>query len=217
MKQAGLASIESAIAELKAGRPVVVVDDEGRENEGDFIMAAEHADPAWLGFIIRYSSGIVCVAMEPARADALGLPPMVATNTDPRKTAYTVTVDAADGITTGVSGADRAHTINLLANPSSQPSHFNRPGHILPLRAREQGVLERPGHTEATVDLCRIAGCEPVGLLAEVMTDEGEMMRLPQLVFFALQHGLKVISIADLIAYRLRVEANEIGGVERAS
>ncbi|MBV7392652.1 3,4-dihydroxy-2-butanone-4-phosphate synthase [Mameliella sediminis] len=213
MSQPGLSPIEEALDEIRAGRPVIVVDDADRENEGDFIMAAEHAGADWLGFVIRYSSGIVCAAMGADRADALELPPMVDTNTDPRQTAYTVTVDAAHGVTTGVSGADRAHTIRLLADPATQPDALSRPGHILPLRAREGGVLTRTGHTEATVDLCRLAGCQPVGLLSEVMRDDGEMMRLPELVFFARRHGLVVISIADLVAWRLRNDVPE--GVER--
>ena len=206
MAQAGLAGIEEALNEITAGRPVIVVDDAERENEGDLVMAAEHADANWLGFIIRYSSGIVCTAMDTDRADALDLHAMVHANQDPRQTAYTVTVDAAEGISTGVSGADRARTIRLLADSGTKPSDLNRPGHVLPLRARAGGVLVRPGHTEATVDLCRIAGCAPVGLLAEVMRDDGEMMRLPELVFFARRHGLLVISIADLISYRLRTD-----------
>lgn len=204
MASIGLDRIETALDEIRAGRPVIVVDDIDRENEGDLIMAAEHADAQWMGFIIRHSSGIVCAAMTDARADALDLPPMVATNEDPRGTAYTVTVDAAEGITTGVSGADRARTINILADPDAKPSDLNRPGHVLPLRARPGGVLERDGHTEATTDLCRLAGCAPVGLLAEVMRDDGEMMRVPELLFFARRHQLAIISIADLIDHRLR-------------
>lgn len=215
MSHAGLSSIEDTVEEIRRGRPVIVVDDADRENEGDLIMAAEHATAEWLGFVIRHSSGIICTALGGDRADALNLPPMVQTNTDPRQTAYTVTVDAAGGISTGVSGADRARTIRLLADPSTRPTDLSRPGHVLPLRARDAGVLERAGHTEATVDLCRLAGCRPVGLLAEVMRDDGEMMRLPELVFFARRHGLVVASIADLIAYRLRRETDSPTEQER--
>ena len=204
MSYPGLNSIDDALAEIAAGRPVVVVDDAERENEGDFVMAAEHGSPEWLGFVIRHSSGIVCTAMTGHRADALALPPMVTANEDPRGTAYTVTVDAAEGITTGVSGSDRARTIRLLADAETRPADLRRPGHVLPLRARDGGVFERDGHTEATVDLCRCAGQQPVGLLAEVVRDDGEMMRLPELLFFARQHRLLVASIADLIAWRHR-------------
>ena len=204
MAAVGLDTIEKALEDIANGRPVIVVDDADRENEGDFIMAAEHATSEWLGFVIRYSSGIVCAAMTDERADSMDLPPMVASNEDPRNTAYTVTVDAAEGISTGVSGRDRATTIQILAAPDARPADFRRPGHVLPLRARPGGVLERDGHTEATTDLCRLAGCTPVGLLAEVIRDDGEMMRVPELQFFARRHNLRIISIADLIAYRLR-------------
>lgn len=209
MQLAGFDTVEDAIAAIGEGHPVIVVDDFERENEGDLIMAAELATPEWMGFVIRYSSGIVCAAMPEERADALKLPPMVDNNEDPRSTAYTITVDAAEGISTGVSGTDRARTVQLLANVDTNPVALNRPGHVLPLRARSRGVLERDGHTEATVDLCRLAGCQPVGILAEVMRDDGEMMRLPELLFFGRQHGLKVISIADLIRYRLETETTE--------
>ena len=200
----GLSTVDDALAEIRAGRIVIVVDDVTRENEGDFIMAAEHATPDWLGFVIRHSSGIVCTAMTGARAEALELPPMVAENEDLLKTAYTVTVDAAEGITTGVSGADRARTIQLLADPTTVPIDLRRPGHVLPLRAHDGGVFARDGHTEAAVDLCRLSGCQSVGLLAEVMRDDGELMRVPELLFFARRNRLLVISIADLAAWRRR-------------
>ena len=151
-------AIEAAIADIKAGRPVVVVDDEDRENEGDLIFAAEKATPELMAFMVRYTSGYVCVALTEAEADRLDLPPMYHTNQDQRGTAYSVTVDAAEGITTGISAADRSHTVRLLADPASQASDFRRPGHVVPLRAKQGGVLRRPGHTEASVDLARLAG-----------------------------------------------------------
>ena len=206
MIQTGLSTIEIALAEIRSGRPVIVVDGSDRENEGDLIMAAEHATAEWIGFTIRYSSGIVCVPMSDLRADALNLPPMTAANEDPRGTAFTVSVDAAENISTGVSGADRAHTMRLLADPATKPADLRRPGHVFPLRARSGGVIERDGHTEAAVDLCRLAGCEPVGILAEVMCDDGEMMRDSELLFMACRHRLAVISISDLIAWRRRLD-----------
>nr|WP_084316888.1 3,4-dihydroxy-2-butanone-4-phosphate synthase [Actinospica robiniae] len=198
----GLDSIETALLELAAGRPVLVVDDEDRENEGDIIFAAEHATRELLAFTIRYSSGVVCVAMDDERADVLELPPMTAVNQDRKGTAFTVSVDAREGVSTGISAADRAHTIRLLADPVTRAGDLTRPGHVFPLRARPGGVLERPGHTEAAVDLSRLAGLGSVGVLVEVVNDDGTMARLPDLRVFAAQHGLALISIADLIAYR---------------
>jgi 3,4-dihydroxy 2-butanone 4-phosphate synthase/GTP cyclohydrolase II len=200
--ETGLDTIETALLEMAAGRPVVVVDDEDRENEGDIIFAAEHATPELLAFTIRYSSGVICAPMYDARADALDLPPMTAVNEDRKGTAFTVTVDAREGVTTGISAADRAHTIRLLAGPATTADDLTRPGHVFPLRARPGGVLERPGHTEAAVDLARLAGLTPVGVLVEIVNDDGTMARLPELRAFAREHGLAVISIADLIAYR---------------
>ena len=198
----GLDTIGTALAELAAGRPVLVVDDEDRENEGDIIFAAEHATRELLAFTIRYSSGVVCVAMDDERADKLDLPPMTLVNEDRKGTAFTVSVDAREGISTGISAADRAHTIRLLGDPGTGPADLGRPGHIFPLRARPGGVLERPGHTEAAVDLSRLAGLSPVGALVEVVNDDGSMARLPQLRLFAAEHGLALVSIADLIEYR---------------
>jgi len=198
----GLDSIETALLELAAGRPVIVVDDEDRENEGDIIFAAEHATRELLAFTIRYSSGVICVSMDDDRADALQLPPMTAVNQDRKGTAFTVSVDARDGVSTGISAADRAHTIGLLADPATRAADLTRPGHVFPLRARPGGVLERPGHTEAAVDLARLAGLGPVGVLVEIVNDDGTMARLPDLRLFAAHHGLALISIADLIAYR---------------
>jgi 3,4-dihydroxy 2-butanone 4-phosphate synthase/GTP cyclohydrolase II len=200
--------IERAIKDIAAGRPVVVVDDEDRENEGDLIFAAEKATPELLAFMVRYTSGYVCVSLTESDCARLDLPPMYHTNQDQRGTAYTVTVDAREGISTGISAADRARTIRLLADPGSQASDFTRPGHVVPLRAKEGGVLRRPGHTEAGVDLARLAGLAPVGVLCEIVSqkDEGDMARRDELEVFAREHDLALISIADLIAYRRRVE-----------
>jgi 3,4-dihydroxy-2-butanone 4-phosphate synthase len=198
--------VESAIAAMAAGRAVIVVDNEDRENEGDIIFAAEHATPALMGWTIRYSSGVICVPLEGQRADALILPPMVEINEDAKGTAYTVSCDAAVGVSTGISATDRALTARILADPSSTPASLTRPGHIFPLRAVKGGVRERPGHTEAAVDLCRLAGLAPVGVIAELVHDDGEMMRLDSLRGFAAEHGCPLISIEDLVSY---VEATE--------
>ena len=196
------AQVEAAVNDLRFGKPVIVVDDDDRENEGDLIMPAEMASPEWLAFIVRHTTGIVCVALEGDRADALGLPLMWEDTTDPFGTAFTVTVDAAHGITTGVSASDRARTIQLLADGASTADDFARPGHIFPLRAREGGVLARRGHTEATVDLARLAGFQPVGLLCELVNDNGEMMRGEELQRFAAENDLLVVSIEALAQYR---------------
>ncbi|QGZ93667.1 3,4-dihydroxy-2-butanone-4-phosphate synthase [Terricaulis silvestris] len=195
-------TIEQALHALASGGLVVVMDDRKRENEGDLIMAAEFATPAALAFIVRHTTGIVCVALEGERADALDLAPMVAANSERHQTAFTVSVDAKAGTTTGVSAADRARTILALADTASRPDDFARPGHLFPLRARAGGVLERPGHTEAAVDLARLAGCTPVGVLCEIVSEDGSMARLPELMRFARQHALPIITIADLIRYR---------------
>jgi len=197
-----LDTVETAIGEIAAGRPVVVVDDEDRENEGDIIFAAVHATPQLLAFTVRYSSGVICAPMGDERADHLELPPMTAVNEDRKGTAFTVSVDAREGVSTGISAADRAHTIRLLAAADTGAGDLTRPGHVFPLRARPGGVLERPGHTEAAVDLARLAGLPPIGVLVEVVNDDGTMARLPDLLGFAAQHRLAIISIADLIAYR---------------
>jgi 3,4-dihydroxy 2-butanone 4-phosphate synthase/GTP cyclohydrolase II len=199
-------TIEQAIADIAAGRPVVVVDDEDRENEGDLIFAAERATPELLAFMIRHTSGFVCAPLTEEECDRLELPPMYHTNQDRRGTAYTVTVDAREGIGTGISAADRAHTIRLLADPRTRPVDLARPGHVVPLRARTGGVLRRPGHTEAAVDLARLAGLRPAGAICELVNDDGTMMRLPELRRFSAEHGLTLITIADLIAYRRRTE-----------
>lgn len=199
-------TIEQAIADIAAGRPVVVVDDADRENEGDLIFAAELATPELVAFMVRHTSGFICVPLVESEADRLDLPPMHHTNQDRRGTAYTVTVDAREGISTGISAADRAHTIRLLANPSTGPADLARPGHVVPLRARQGGVLRRPGHTEAAIDLTRLAGLHPAGVLCEMVNDDGTMMRVPDLEKFSAEHSLTMITIADLIAYRRRTE-----------
>ena len=201
-----LNSVEEILAELAAGRMVVIVDDEDRENEGDLIMAAERVTPEALAFMIRHSSGIICVPMEEQRLARLDLPQMVPVNNEGQRTAFTVSVDLCTGTTTGVSSADRAATIRALADEASGPADFARPGHVFPLRARRGGVLVRAGHTEAAVDLCRLAGLKPVGVLCEVMNEDGSMARRPQLQDFARRHHLRIGTIADLIRHRLRTE-----------
>jgi 3,4-dihydroxy 2-butanone 4-phosphate synthase/GTP cyclohydrolase II len=200
------APIEDVLSELREGRAVILVDDEDRENEGDFVMAAQRATPEFVTLVNRRASGIITVPMTGERLDALGIPPQSPDNTEALRTAFHVAVDAREGTTTGSSAFDRAKTIRLLADPGAQPSDFNRPGHISPLRARKGGVLKRPGHTEAAVDLCRLAGLEPVGVISEIMGDDGEMLRLPALIELAEELGLKLATIADLIRYRRRSE-----------
>ncbi|MCS6777408.1 MAG: bifunctional 3,4-dihydroxy-2-butanone-4-phosphate synthase/GTP cyclohydrolase II [Chloroherpetonaceae bacterium] len=199
-------SIEAAIEDIRAGKIVIVVDDEDRENEGDFIMAAEKCTPEQMNIMIKHGSGFVCAPMTAQRLNELHIPMMVERNSSRLGTAMTVTVDARQGTTTGVSARDRATTVRLLANPNARAGDFSRPGHIVPLRAEEGGVLKRAGHTEATVDLCRLAGLQPVGVLAEVMNDDGTMARTPQLFEIAQRMGMKIITIADLIKYRRRTE-----------
>jgi 3,4-dihydroxy 2-butanone 4-phosphate synthase/GTP cyclohydrolase II len=208
-----LDSISDALAAIARGECVVVMDDRNRENEGDLVMAAEFATPEALAFIIRHSTGIVCVGLEGERVDALALPPMVASNSDRHQTAFTVSVDYRHGTTTGVSAADRTTTIRALVDAAATPDDFMRPGHVFPLRARPAGVLERAGHTEAAVDLARLAGCYPAGVICEIMNDDGTMARLPELLVFARKHGLKIITIADLIRYRLSHEQNGVSAV----
>jgi 3,4-dihydroxy 2-butanone 4-phosphate synthase/GTP cyclohydrolase II len=181
---------------------VIVVDDARRENEGDIIFAAEKATPKNLSFMVRYTSGVICVPMAGEDLDRLELPLMTQQNQERMRTAYTISVDAARGVTTGISAADRAHTIQLLANPKTQPDDLVRPGHVFPLRYREGGVLRRAGHTEAAIDLARLAGLRPAGVIAEIVNDDGTMARLPQLLKFAKKHKLKSCSVADLIEYR---------------
>ncbi|MFJ5925101.1 bifunctional 3,4-dihydroxy-2-butanone-4-phosphate synthase/GTP cyclohydrolase II [Kitasatospora sp. NPDC092948] len=205
--------VERAVSDIALGRMVIVVDDENRENEGDLVFAASAATPELMAFTIRYSSGVICVPMTGAELDRLRLPPMTPINEDRKGTAYTVSVDAREGVDTGISAADRARTVRLLASPGTEPGDLSRPGHVFPLRAVDGGVLARPGHTEAAVDLARLAGLAPAGAIAEVVNDDGTMARLPELHAFARQHGLAIISIADLIAYRRRTELH----VDRAA
>jgi 3,4-dihydroxy 2-butanone 4-phosphate synthase/GTP cyclohydrolase II len=199
-------SVEDAIADIAAGKAVVVVDDADRENEGDIIFAAGKATPELLTFTIRYSSGVICVPMEGADLDRLAIPLMTSQNRERMRTAYTISVDARDGVSTGISAADRATTIRTLCDSATEPYELVRPGHIFPLRYHEGGVLKRRGHTEAAVDLARLAGLTPAGVLAEVVNDDGTMARLPQLEVFAKEHDLKLISIEQLVEYRKRNE-----------
>lgn len=195
--------MKEALDALRAGKPVLVTDDARRENEGDVILAADRVTPEWTAWTIRNTSGLLCAPMPGARADALELPPMVADNQDPKKTAYTVTVDAAEGVTTGISAADRARTLQVLADPSSSATDLIRPGHVIPLRARPGGVLERPGHTEAAVDLCSLAGVPAVGVIAELVADDGTMMTFPDIELLGRRMQLPVLTIEQLINYRL--------------
>ncbi|OIK28771.1 bifunctional 3,4-dihydroxy-2-butanone-4-phosphate synthase/GTP cyclohydrolase II [Streptomyces malaysiense] len=203
-----LDSVEQAVADIAAGRPVIVVDDEDRENEGDLVIAAEKVTPEIVAFMMSECRGLVCAPMEAAELDRLRLPQMVEDNTESMKTAFTVSVDAsgAHGVTTGISAADRATTLRLLASGTAGPADFVRPGHVFPLRARPGGVLERNGHTEAAVDLARLAGLRPAGAIVEIAGEDGRMLRLPELIPFARKHGLTIISIEDLIAHRRGTE-----------
>lgn len=199
-------TIDAALKELKAGRAIVVVDDENRENEGDLICAAQFATPDMINFMAVEARGLICLAMTGDRLDELDLPLMVTNITDPNQTAFTVSIDAGPhlGVSTGISAEDRARTIQITLNPATKPSDLRRPGHIFPLRAREGGVLKRAGHTEAAVDLSRLAGLYPAGVICEIQNPDGSMARLQQLVDYARHHNLKIISIADLISYRLK-------------
>ena len=199
--------IEDAIAAIAAGRFVVVVDDESRENEGDLIIAADKISPEAMAFLVRHSSGVVCVALPGERLDELHLPLMVARNNESHGTAFTVTVDYLHGTSTGISAADRSATIRALVSPDTVASDFARPGHVFPLRANPDGVLRRPGHTEAAADLARLAGCYPAGVLCEIVNDDGSMARRPDLFRFAAEHDLLIVSIDELVAYRKRTEA----------
>ncbi|MBP5857812.1 3,4-dihydroxy-2-butanone-4-phosphate synthase [Marivibrio halodurans] len=198
--------IEKAVADIAAGKPVVVVDDEDRENEGDLIMAAEKATPESVAFIVRHTSGILCAPLEGREAKRLNLSPMVAENDAPLATAFTVSVDFRHGLTTGISAEERCNTVRALANPNSGSGDFVRPGHIFPLVAKDGGVLIRTGHTEAAVDLARLAGCAPVGLICELVNDDGSVKKGGDLQSFAVEHDLALVSIDDLIAYRQKRE-----------
>jgi len=197
-----ISKIEDAIAAIARGEIVVVVDDRDRENEGDLVIASEAITPQAIAFMMNYARGLICVAMEGERLDELQIPQMVPNNTELLKTAFTVSVDYIPETTTGISAADRAATVRALIDENSRPEDFARPGHIFPLRAHPNGVLSRPGHTEAAVDLARLAGLSPSGVICEVANDDGTMARLPELEQFAERHGLHLITVEDLIAYR---------------
>ena len=200
-----LADIPTALQALREGKPVIVADDEGRENEGDVIIAAESASQEWVAWMVKITSGYICAPMTNEIADRLELPLMVAHSEDPRGTAYTISVDAADRLSTGISASDRAHTLRVLADPTSVPTSLHRPGHILPLRAVDGGVRERDGHTEATVDLLKLAGLVPVGAIGEIVAEDGEMMRLPGLIALGESVGLPVITIESLIRFMAEI------------
>ena len=200
------ASIEEAIEEIRRGRMVVVCDGEDRENEGDLVMAAQFATPEAVNFMAKEARGLICLALTAERCEQLGLRLMAAKNEAPLQTAFTVAIEAADGVSTGISAHDRAHTIQVAIDPHSEPRDIVSPGHVFPLRAKDGGVLERTGHTEASVDLARLAGLIPAGVICEVMNEDGTMSRVPDLIPYAKQHGLKIITVADLISYRRRTE-----------
>ena len=201
----GFAKVEEAIEDIRQGRMLVVVDDEDRENEGDVIIAADRVTPEAINFMATYAKGLICMPMEGERLDALDITPMVANNTDNHETAFTVSVDAFD-TETGISAFERCQTVKMLIHPGAKPANFRRPGHIFPLRSVPGGVLRRAGHTETTTDLARLAGLFPAGLCCEIMADDGHMMRTPQLLEFAEQHGLHMITVQALIEYRKRTE-----------
>jgi 3,4-dihydroxy 2-butanone 4-phosphate synthase / GTP cyclohydrolase II len=200
------ATIEEALEEVRRGRMVVVCDGEDRENEGDLVLAGQFATPGAINFMTREARGLICLALEPKRCDELGLDLMAAKNEPPLKTAFTVSIEAAEGVTTGISAHDRARTVQVAIDPRSGPSNLRQPGHIFPLKAKQGGVLERTGHTEASVDLARLAGLIPAGVICEIMNEDGTMARVPDLAPYCERHGLKMITVADLIAYRRRTE-----------
>ena len=201
-----LATIEEIVADIRCGKPVIIVDDEDRENEGDFIVAAQMATPENINFMARYGRGLICLPMEGGHIDRLGLEPMGRGDNAHHRTAFTVSIEAKEGVTTGISAADRAHTIQTAIRADSCPEDIATPGHVFPLRARDGGVLVRAGHTEAAVDLAKMAGFSGAGVICEIMNDDGTMARLPDLMGIAKQHGVRVGTIADLIAYRRRTE-----------
>ncbi|MGR4843079.1 3,4-dihydroxy-2-butanone-4-phosphate synthase [Rhizobium sp. WSM1274] len=205
-----IARIEDAISAIARGEMVVVVDDQDRENEGDIVVAAQAVTPETIAFMMTHARGLVCIAMEGERLDALDIPLMVPNNTESHKTAFTVSVDYLKGTTTGISAADRAATVRALVDDRTKPSDFARPGHIFPLRANPRGVLGRPGHTEAAVDLARLAGKTPAGVICEVANDDGTMSRLPDLILFAKRHNLLLVTIEDLVAYLERQAAKDV-------
>jgi 3,4-dihydroxy 2-butanone 4-phosphate synthase/GTP cyclohydrolase II len=199
-------AVEKAVERIARGEQVIVVDDEDRENEGDLIFAADKVSPEAINFMARHARGLICIALPPERCDELDLPLMVEKNTSTHGTAFCVSVEAKEGTTTGISAHDRAATVRALVDPKTRPDDLRRPGHMFPLRARTAGVLKRAGHTEAAVDLARLAGLTPAGVLCEIMDDDGEMARLPRLQRFAAEHGFGILTVADLIAYRMKTE-----------
>ena len=199
-------TIEEAIEDIRQGKMVILVDDEDRENEGDLTMAAEMATPEAINFMAKYGRGLICLTLTPEKCDALGLKPMVRDNTSPFETAFTISIEARHGVTTGISAGDRAHTILTAVAPDASAADLVSPGHIFPLRARTGGVLVRTGQTEGSVDLARLAGLTPAGVICEIMNDDGTMSRMPELREFAREHGLKICTVADLVAYRLKHE-----------
>ncbi|MGO7182074.1 3,4-dihydroxy-2-butanone-4-phosphate synthase [Rhizobium brockwellii] len=205
-----IATIEDAVSAIASGKMVVVVDDQNRENEGDIVVAADAVTPETIAFMMTHARGLVCIAMEGERLDALDIPLMVPNNTESHKTAFTVSVDYLNGTTTGISAADRAATVRALVDDRAKADEFARPGHIFPLRANPRGVLGRPGHTEAAVDLARLAGRIPAGVICEVANDDGTMSRLPELTLFAERHNLPLVTIEDLVAYLDRQVATDI-------
>src|SRR5512137_747818 len=200
------ATIEAAIEDIKQGKMIILVDDEDRENEGDLTMAAEMVTPEAINFMARFGRGLICLTMTAEKCDQLDLPLMVSANTSSFGTAFTVSIEAKKGVTTGISAADRAHTILTAVADDARPEDLARPGHIFPLRARSGGVLVRAGQTEGSVDMARLAGLKPAGVICEIMNDDGTMARLPELRKFAKEHGIKICTIADLVAYRLKNE-----------
>jgi 3,4-dihydroxy 2-butanone 4-phosphate synthase / GTP cyclohydrolase II len=203
----GISPVEDIVAQLKAGRMVIVSDDEDRENEGDLLMAAEHVTPEAINFMAKYGRGLICLTLSKERCEFLGLPPMAVKNGTKMSTAFTVSIEAAEGVTTGISAADRAHTIRTAVAKTTKPTDLVQPGHVFPLAAQDGGVLIRAGHTEAGCDLAALAGCMPAAVICEIMKDDGTMARMPDLQTFAAEHGLKIGTIADLIEYRSRTES----------
>lgn len=201
-----LATIEEAAADVAAGKIIIIVDDEDRENEGDLVCAAQKVTPEIINFMATHGRGLICLPLSEERCDALRLPMQVAENTSGFGTAFTVSIEAREGVTTGISAADRAHTILTAVNPATKPEDLARPGHVFPLRARNGGVLVRPGQTEASVDITRIAGLEPAGVICEIMNEDGTMARMPELEKFAAKHNLKIVSVAELVRYRMHKE-----------
>jgi 3,4-dihydroxy 2-butanone 4-phosphate synthase / GTP cyclohydrolase II len=199
-------TVEEALEDVRRGKMIVVCDGEDRENEGDLVLAGQFTTPEAINFMAREARGLICLALEPERCDELGLDLMAAKNEAPLKTAFTVSIEAAEGVTTGISAHDRARTVQVAIDPRSGPGDLRQPGHIFPLKAKQGGVLERTGHTEASVDLARLAGLIPAGVICEIMNEDGTMARVPDLAPYCERHGLKMITVADLIAYRRRTE-----------